>query len=117
LLNVFVFESLVSLVVNLKPVERAVVQACLASMRVELLAGISLASPLMASDVSAVFVNVWPHHATLQIVAIRPLLVRLVPASTISPLRASSTRRGRCVLAGIGKPFCISSSVAPAAPR
>jgi hypothetical protein len=50
-------------------------------------------------------------HAFLQIVAIRPLLVRLVPASTISPRRANSPRRGRTVLGFIASSSAISSSV------
>jgi hypothetical protein len=51
------------------------------------------------------------HYAFLQIVAIRPLLVRLVPASTISPRRANSPRLGLTVLAFISSSFVISSSV------
>jgi hypothetical protein len=44
-------------------------------------------------------------------VAIRPLLVRLVPASTMSPRRANSIRLGLTVLAFISSSFVISSSV------
>jgi hypothetical protein len=50
-------------------------------------------------------------HAFLQIVAIRPLLVRLVPASTIRPRRANSIRLGLTVLAFMLSSFVISSSV------
>jgi hypothetical protein len=46
-----------------------------------------------------------------QIVAIRPLAVRLVPASTIRPRRANSIRLGLTVLAFISSSFVISSSV------
>jgi hypothetical protein len=50
-------------------------------------------------------------HALLQMTAIRPLLVRLVPASTIRPLRANSPRRGRTVLGFMESSLAISSSV------
>jgi hypothetical protein len=43
--------------------------------------------------------------------AIRPLVVRLVPLCTISPLRANSTRRGLTVLGFIASSVAISSSV------
>jgi hypothetical protein len=51
------------------------------------------------------------HYAFLQIVAIRPLLVRLVPASTIRPRRANSIRLGLTVLAFMLSSVVISSSV------
>jgi hypothetical protein len=50
-------------------------------------------------------------HALLQIVAIRPLEVRLVPASTIRPRRANSILLGLTVLAFMLSSFVISSSV------
>jgi hypothetical protein len=53
------------------------------------------------------------HHAFLQTTAIRPDVVRLVPASATSPRRMSSIRLGRCVLGFILSRRCISSSVSP----
>jgi hypothetical protein len=50
-------------------------------------------------------------HAFLQMTAIRPLLVRLVPDSTMSPRRANSIRLGLTVLAFMLSSFVISSSV------
>jgi len=75
-----------------------------------------------ALDSASVFAPIWSTntqhnpcdhvaHAFLQIVAIRPLAVRLVPASTIRPRRANSILLGLTVLAFISSSFVISSSV------
>src|SRR5512139_409927 len=52
-------------------------------------------------------------HATTQTTACLPLLpARILPLSATRPFLTSSTRRGRWVLAPMGMPACISSSVA-----
>lgn len=62
-LNVLVSEAFVCLMVNLQPPERAVVQARLASVAVDLKAGRTLAGPRVARDVPLVEVFWWsPTH-------------------------------------------------------